>query len=984
MTEQSLPEESIFLQALEIPCAADRSAYLSRACGENLRLRAEVESLLRANRNGGDFLDLPDAPALAKTLGPPAGDRPVYEGAGCQIGPYKLLEQIGEGGFGVVFMAEQQHPVRRKVALKVLKPGMDTRQVIARFEAERQALALMDHPHIAKVLDAGATESGRPYFVMELVKGVLITEYCDQHQLTPKQRLELFVTVCQAVQHAHQKGIIHRDIKPGNVLVTLHDDKPVVKVIDFGIAKATIGQLTDKTLYTGFAQLIGTPLYMSPEQASMNGLDVDTRSDVYSLGVLLYELLTGTTPFDKERLAKAAYDEIRQIIREEEPPRPSARISTLRNADTAPAARSGNWKEPASVVLGELDWIVMKALEKDRNRRYESAGALARDVERHLRHEPVLACPPSNWYRFRKLARRNRTACVAATVAALVVVLGTAALAVSNYLIRQEQARTRYEQQRTEKARILAEKHADEVRQGLERLKQANELLDRGRWHWSAKRWDDAHAAFTQALELRSDHVSVRLERAEMLAHLGLWDLASADLARSFEDWTPDRTVRWYQHALLRAYLGDNEDCRGVWRRMQARFDGVATEENVGEIVRAGVLAPDETVDCGRLVQLAERGAANTPTNWYSLYLLGTARYRDRQYEPAVTALRESLQGWPDWSGRALSYPILAMALHQLGRSGEAAEALRSAAEALDRWTQARCRAWDDNIPWVDHQGATAEWPIAWWDWVECHLYFREACGLIEGRPPADDARLHILRARSLSGLRRQSKAVPEYEIALQLLPHDPGVRMEAHRCRGYLAEHRGEWHDAAREFGSAARLVPNESHLWRFEAVAHLAAGDIDAYRPCCAAMLERFQDTSDTVIAENVVLACVMGEAAVSNWAGLLAVSRTAEPKYYSGKIFRGAALYRAGDYAGAIDCFTQSGQLYHRTAWEWSFLAMAHQRLGQTDEAQRCVAEAARWIEAADRGSAELADQGWTEWYQPVVYPRLLREAKDLLRR
>src|SRR4051812_45153164 len=297
----------------------------------------------------------------------------IAEQPGTIIGPYKLLEQIGEGGFGLVFMAEQERPVRRRVALKVIKPGMDTKQVIARFEAERQALALMDHPNIAHVLEAGATESGRPYFVMELVRGIPITEFCDQNRLCIDERLKLFTTVCQAVQHAHQKGIIHRDIKPTNVLVTLHDGVPVPRVIDFGVAKATGQRLTDKTLFTGFAQMIGTPLYMSPEQAEMSGLDVDTRSDIYSLGVMLYELLTGTTPFSRERLQQAAYDEIRRIIREEEPLKPSTRISTLgATAALVSSQRKSDPQKLSHLVRGELDWLVMRCLEKDRNRRYET------------------------------------------------------------------------------------------------------------------------------------------------------------------------------------------------------------------------------------------------------------------------------------------------------------------------------------------------------------------------------------------------------------------------------------------------------------------------------------------------------------------------------------------------------------------------------------------------------------------------------------
>jgi serine/threonine protein kinase len=382
-------------------------------------LDGRVRALLKAFEESASFLEVPVAgPGCTQ-------DEPFQECAGAVIGPYKLLEQIGEGGFGVVFMAEQSQPVRRMIALKILKPGMDTRQIVARFEAERQALAIMDHPNIAKVFDGGQTGTGRPYFVMDLVKGLPITDYCDQTRLTTRQRLELFVQVCHAVQHAHQKGIIHRDLKPSNVLVTMQDGMPQVKVIDFGVAKALGQQLTDKTLFTGFAQMVGTPLYMSPEQAALSNVDVDTRSDIYSLGVLLYELLTGTTPFDKERLRKAPYDELRRIIREEEPPKPSTRISTLGQAATTMSAqRQSDPARLSRLCRGELDWIAMKALDKDRNRRYETANSLAQDVERFLRDEPVQACPPSAWYRLGKFVRRNRGAVVAASLVLLALVGG--------------------------------------------------------------------------------------------------------------------------------------------------------------------------------------------------------------------------------------------------------------------------------------------------------------------------------------------------------------------------------------------------------------------------------------------------------------------------------------------------------------------------------------------------------------------------------
>jgi eukaryotic-like serine/threonine-protein kinase len=433
-----MQEQSLFIEALEREDPAERAAFLDRACAGDADLRRRIDRLLARHEEGGSFL-VPPSPGLAATV-----DDLVRERPGTVIGPYKLREEIGEGGMGLVFVAEQTQPVRRRVALKVIKPGMDTRQVVARFEAERQALALMDHPNICRVLDGGTTGSGRPYFVMELVKGVPITQFCDAERLPVRQRLGLFLDVCAAIQHAHQKGIIHRDVKPGNVLVSSHDGTPVVKVIDFGVAKAIGQQLTEKTVYTHLNQMVGTPAYLSPEQAGQSGLDVDTRTDVYALGVLLYELLTGSTPVDGERLRTVGFDEMRRIIREEEPARPSTRISTLGlAADTVSANRRCEPKVLSQLVRGELDWVVMKALEKDRNRRYESASAFAADVQRYLNDEPVLACPPSTWYRLRKFTRRNKVGVVTAAGLALGILLAVggalAVQAAGNARLKAEQ-----------------------------------------------------------------------------------------------------------------------------------------------------------------------------------------------------------------------------------------------------------------------------------------------------------------------------------------------------------------------------------------------------------------------------------------------------------------------------------------------------------------------------------------------------------------
>jgi tetratricopeptide (TPR) repeat protein len=558
------PLIAIFAGASELPPGDERRKFLDEACGGDTALRAEVEQLLNAESAGATYLETAAALASQEAATVIAA---AQEKAGDSIGPYKLLEPLGEGGFGTVWVAEQQRPLRRRVALKILKPGMDSRQVLARFEAERQALAIMDHPNIATVHDGGVSAAGRPYFVMELVRGVPITAFCDQQHLTPRERLDLFLQLCSAVQHAHQKGIIHRDLKPSNILVSMHDTKPVVKVIDFGIAKALGQELTDRTMLTGFAQFLGTPLYMSPEQAGRSSLDVDTRTDIYALGVLLYELLTGTTPFDSERFKRAAEDEIRRIIREEEPPRPSTRLSESK--DSLPSISALRHTEPAKLtrlVRGDLDWIVMKALEKDRARRYETAGGFAEDIQRYLENQAVLARPPSLGYRLRKFARRNRAVlAVAALVLVFLVVLGSGigwtmhtrsarqtrvAKQVGEILTEVDEAQRRQQWplalaglRRAEAA--LSGGESDPATEQLisERIQDVNfidrlERISMQRTMWLGGKFDDAGADRNYAAAFQDYGVDVmQLPAAEAIGRLQEREALGIPVAAALDDW---------------------------------------------------------------------------------------------------------------------------------------------------------------------------------------------------------------------------------------------------------------------------------------------------------------------------------------------------------------------------------------------------------------------------------------------------------------
>ncbi len=507
--------EAIFNRAVALP-EAEREGFLVVACQGDERLRQRVQALLAADADDSEVLDEPPlTPELEAEL---ARLKPEEEGD--RIANYKLLQEIGEGGFGTVWMAEQTAPVVRRVALKIIKLGMDTHEVIGRFEQERQALALMDHPNIAKVFDAGATQFGRPFFVMELVKGIPITQYCDEAGLGTRERLALFGDVCSAIQHAHQKGIIHRDIKPSNVMVTLYADKPVVKVIDFGIAKATQSKLTDKTLFTRFEQFIGTPVYMSPEQAALSAVDIDTRSDIYALGILLYELLTGKPPFDAKSLASAGYEEMRRIIREVEPPKPSSRLSTVAGEERTVIAKARHI-DPEKInrlVEPDLDWIVMKAIEKDRTRRYETANGLAADLKRFLADEPVSATPPSVGYQFRKFARRNKAALRVAAVIAAVLVAATAVSvwqAVSATNARKETAKTLLQVSTERDAKEVARQDAEAISTFLAEVFQSPDPARDGRTITVAETLDKA------AKKLDTDLATQPKQRAKLQQTLG-------------------------------------------------------------------------------------------------------------------------------------------------------------------------------------------------------------------------------------------------------------------------------------------------------------------------------------------------------------------------------------------------------------------------------------------------------------------------------
>lgn len=725
-------ERGIFDVARELEEPAARAAFLDQACNGDTALRQRLEKLLAVAAPADDFFrSIPvhevRAAAVASSPAPPAPARKENpETANAVIGRYRLIERLGEGGCGVVYLAEQQEPVRRRVALKIIRLGMDTESVIGRFEAERQALALMDHANIAHVLDAGATESGRPYFVMEWVQGVKITDFCNQHQLNVEQRLKLFIQVCNAIQHAHQKGIIHRDIKPSNILVTMHEGAPLPKVIDFGIAKATEGRLTDNTMFTACDQFIGTPAYMSPEQADMSGLDVDTRSDIYSLGVLLYEMLTGQTPFDSKELVKSGMDEMRRTLREREPQAPSTLLTTLSHTKLAMLAAQHHSEPPRliSSVRGDLDWIVLKALEKDRARRYETANGLAKDVQRVLNHEPVIARPPSRVYQFKKMVRRNRVVFAAIAVVTLALLL---ALGFSTWMLQQErEARRRA---------VAAEQQQFQLRQESDRLRRQAEFRQKLSEAIAARSVGNIEEADRLVAGIPAP--APKLEYAEMYrqlgdrqATLGNWKEAAERFAvlvqvNQPDDWD-ETTLDYLRYGPVLIEAGQPAEYEQFRESAVSHFAKTTNAVAAERILKISLLLPASTNFMAELQALSEvasnsmvtappvKGWAASLFAWRAFSLCLT-EYRRGDYAGAEQWYQKELLYEETNPIRTLNFKIVLAMAHY--RSGEIERARSELAEV-----RPQIEAYFQNLPVAGGY---------WFDWVFARILLREATALM-------------------------------------------------------------------------------------------------------------------------------------------------------------------------------------------------------------------------------------------------------------
>jgi tetratricopeptide (TPR) repeat protein/serine/threonine protein kinase len=936
MSESFAGVKSIFSHAMELRSAAEREAYLAHACGNDDRLRAEVESLLLAAHDAGEFLD-----GLWLPLEETADEVPAAERPGTAIGPYKLLEQIGEGGFGVVYVADQERPVRRKVALKVIKPGMDTKEVIARFEVERQALALMDHPNIAKVHDAGMTDQGRPFFVMEFVRGFLVTSYCDRARLGIRERLGLFVQICQAVQHAHQKGIIHRDLKPSNVLVTEHDGTPVAKVIDFGVAKAIGQQLTDKTLHTRFMQLVGSPLYMSPEQAGLSGLDVDTRADIYALGVLLYELLTGHTPFDKERFRRAEYDEVRRIIREEEPPKPSSRLSTLGQAATTVSVNRGTDPRRLNrLCRGELDWIVMKALEKDRNRRYETANGFATDVQRYLADEPVLAGPPSASYRLRKFVQRNRVrvAIVGLLLFFVMLLIGGVGWAVRDRAARQAEAAHQASKSLSRARTWIGENKLTSARQELAEAK-GRIGADRTAHHELLREIETLEAElekFESFLALIDQAHEAEIPRAAEAALL----MGTADEVKSASQiaHTPERDPAKAAPFLLNALavygVGDRNDWLTVLEASLMGPDQVrqvrrsSYEELLwlaDDVTRRRVhhrtghrLSPAEAARQG-LAYLHNAEPAFGPTSaWFRLRARCHNLLGAEEAASADLALAKKTE-----ATIAMDHYLLGLAANDARDKEQAVKHFEAAlrAEPTHYWSLMRLGYCLTDLGRQDQDFAGAVTAFT---------------GCILNRP--DHAHAYYCRGNALYKLQRYPEALADLTKAIELRPD----LAQAWNGRGIIHAKSGKMAEAIADFSKAIELQPDYAQTWHNRGTAHAELRQhhkaISDHSNAIGIKPDFVQSWCSRAAAHYSLRQYDMAIADLSKAIEL-------QPQTESIRVNRGAAYAALRQYDNALADYSKAIELNSANPEAWFNRGNAHKALRQYEKA---IADYSRAVE------------------------------------
>ena len=1031
MNSDSQREAALFQAATQLTGPA-RATFLDGACLGDPALRQRLEALLAASESQDSFLEPESAQPGREpvaTMKLELEDTPD-EAVGQTLGRYKLMERLGEGGCGVVYVAEQEKPVRRRVALKVIKLGMDTKQVVARFEAERQALAMMDHPNIAKVLDAGTTETGRPFFVMELVRGIRITEYCDKNNLGTKERLNLFISVCHAIQHAHQKGIIHRDIKPSNILVTLHDGVPVPKVIDFGIAKATEGRLTDATVYTQLHQFIGTPAYMSPEQAEMSGLDVDTRSDIYSLGVLLYELLAGSTPFDGKELMSQGIDAMRKTIRETEPPRPSTRFATLEGEELTTTAkrRSADKSKLVSQLKGDLDWIVMKCLEKDRTRRYDTANGLAADLNRHLNNEPVVARPPSAAYKFQKAFRRNKLAFTAGTAIAAALVVGISLSvwqAVRATHATRAAVAARQEAEASEAKALAAQANETKLRKEAEQS-QAREAELRAKAEASAK---VAKAEATKSKQV-SYFMEDMLKGAGPSAALGrdttllreIMDKATVRAETALKDQPEALAQLLSKIASTYNELGDwkksDDLTRKAYQLRRGIYKGDHPDLAESLLNCAGTLTNAVEAEAMLREALAMYQRLNGSNNLYvakaNFRLASNLAFEQKRYAEAEALIRKALTMHTDLVGEtnrevAGRFTTLAEVLIRQNRTNEALHASQHSIELM--------RASEGSIS--PHLG----YPLNLYglileksgDLKTAEAIYREGVAISEKyfvnvnrehrfkREHAFYGLMHVLVAQGRSSetnaveIERQqflarTAAVAPVEIAGDTNAPDIAAPVVAVISPDDLAQ-QGKFAEAVPGFVQLTLKEPSHSKPYLQLAALLLETGDVNGYRQLSHRAVNLFQGKPGTTvvrISKLALLAPLTNPADTAQAAQMAdqALAETTDAKLIiEAQIGKGLAEYRLGHFAGAIEWMQKVAALPTKGSHTASLInanavaiiACAQQQLNQTEAARASLGQAKDALRA---GRPDSNNDLGNNWQDVLIAQALVREASQLI--